>query len=763
VAAIPALDTELAVRRGRVPLLRLPYPVEARPAAGAATEVRVTVRPESDALVRRLLAGLDPALLLVLPGLVELRVVVDGQTRVLRADQAGDDVLLDGRRWRVRGGAGEVDPRLLADRPVEEQGQTRWQATWALPLDGAPGPGAVWAPTATDDPLSLPVLLSASLPLGPDRRRVVPGPLTTAILDGAAEVLVELIAELPAGPEWLRLVPGPLGAGEVDALVGSAVLSALRSAPLLDGRRPDRSVVLDGASEALVGLLTDVVDLLPAAWSASRWEPALRALGVQRIDLARLTELLAGVDRPASWWHALYDALPPDRDQLGALPVPLVGGRVAPSPRGLLLADLGADLAPLGLRVVDPEAAHPVLLRLGAHPAEPRTLLEDPRVRSAVRAAADNWDLDRDDPAAVTEAVLALVADVRPGELPWLADLLLPDSRGGWRPAGELLLPGGRLAAVVDPEAGFGLAYLGRHRPETLLAVGVLADFAVVPVDAAEGVDGLDDWLATLAPGEEPDLVVRDLDLVRPEAWPVALRMLQEGDLLRLPYVRWWLAAHPVVGGARPADLRAPGSDPRLVGLYDEAVVVLPGVRTSLDEVLADDPQGLLDRLADPARKVGRDQLRAICAALVLASPAIEPPDAIRAVLDGEVVVVAPEDAVLVDRPDLLPRTPPYAVVPVPLELAVGLAELFDLALASELLPDANLDPAAAAAQLLVRDAAGHLVEVSWAVVGEHDVWCDVDGQARAEAWRTGRWQDRHVIAARLRGAPAGEDDLDPV
>src|SRR3712207_8395466 len=39
-------------------------------------------------------------------------------------------------------------------------------------------PQVVRAPTPTDDPLSLPALLAASLPLGPDRRRVQPGPLT---------------------------------------------------------------------------------------------------------------------------------------------------------------------------------------------------------------------------------------------------------------------------------------------------------------------------------------------------------------------------------------------------------------------------------------------------------------------------------------------------------------------------------------------------------------------------------------------------------
>ena len=664
VQAEPTLRDELAARDGHVPLLRLPLPSDAVPRTGFDTEVRVVLRPEAVAALQAQLDGLEPSLLLVLPGLH--RVEVAG--RVLDAVPDGDDVLLDGVRWRVASSTGELDPALLTGRPVEERTQTRWTVTWAIPVsaDGVPGgltagTQVFRAPTRTDDPLSLPALLAASLPLGPDRRRIAPGPLCDAILGHAADALGTLLPTLADDPARLTFVPAPFAAGEVDAVLGAAVLRVLRQSAFLAGdRRPADAVVLDSASPDLVDVLADVLPgLLPSSWSAQRWAAPLRTLGVRRLDLAELTEVLAGLDRPPSWWGRLYAALPPDRDALGALPVPLADGRLAPGPRGLLLSDAVIDLSPLGLRVVHPAAADPLLLRLGAVSAEPRALLEDPRVRAAVEAA-----IDQEDPAPIVEAVLALVgaADLREGEIAWLSALPLLDREGDWRPAGELLLPSGPLAQVVDTDAGFGVVQAGVAHDDVLAAVGVLRGFSTARVeDGVEDVDGLDDWLASLAPGQEPDLVVRDLDLVRDDAWPRALEILDTAGLLASSYVRWWLAGAPVLGGRRPRSLRVPGTDPLLVGLYDDAPgdparAALLGARTSLEELLADEPEDLLERLADPARAVGRAQLRAVHAALAgddedSEGADLDPPAQVRAVVDGALQVVPAEDAVVIDRP----------------------------------------------------------------------------------------------------------------
>lgn len=796
VAAVPELADELAARAGRVPLLRLPFPATGQLPVGVDTQVLVTVRPDAFDLVTRLLTEVDPALLLVLPGLDELALP---HTALRREQVGGDDVRLAGVRWRVRRAEGALDPALLATRPVEEQSFAQWEITWAIPVDdaGRPQPlpvtAVVRAPTPTDDPMSAPALLAASLPLGRDRRRVQPGPLTEAVLAQAAAELAGLVSELADDPARLTFVPGPLAAGEVDAALGRPLLAALRQAPFLAGdRRPRDAVVLDGASPELVELLSGLLPgLLPAAWSAARWANQLGALGVRRFDLAGLTELLAGLDRPPAWWRRLYEALPPDRDALGALPVPLTSGRLAPGPRGLLIADSVVDLSPLRLPVVHPQAAAPLLLRLGAVQAEPRDLLADPRVRAAVEAAGQEEDPD---PGALVEAVLALVgaAGLRAGDLPWLAALPLPTVDGDRRPAGELFLGDGPLARVVDLEAGFGVVRPGLAPDEVLAAVGVLRGFAVLAADEATDVDGLQEWLAELPPGAEPGAVVGDLDLVRPDAWPQALDLLERDGLLALPYVRWWLAGAPVLAGRVPRELRVPGTDPRLAGLFDDApgdpdLAARLGAQTSLAAVLAADPQAVLDRLADPSRRLGRAQVRALHAALARAAPDVEPPAAVRAVLAGRLQVVDAQDAVVVDRPDLLARVRgAYVPVPVPVELAVALADLLDLPTASELLADAELpvEPTAPAGpagawaahvggdlapptgrvraveRLVVPDAAGGQVEVDWAVVGDVDVVRGVAGTARALAWRHGAWHRRFELLARL-GAEFDADDAD--
>lgn len=133
------------------------------------------------------------------------------------------------------------------------------------------------------------------------------------------------------------------------------------------------------------------------------------------------------------------------------------------------------------------------------------------------------------------------------------------------------------------------------------------------------------------------------------------------------PYTAWWLRDHPVLDGRRPAGLRAAGGDPLLEGLYtpadatgfeDEQVLRALGVRTTVAALL-DEPGGaaeLLSRLADPDREVSGRQLHGLYGALAELDPEqVTLPDELRAVVDGEVVVVDAADAVIADAPDLLP------------------------------------------------------------------------------------------------------------
>ncbi|MBO0821163.1 MAG: hypothetical protein J2P26_09965 [Nocardiopsaceae bacterium] len=476
VAGIPALADELAKRDAHVPVLRLPFPSDARPPEGFATEVTL---PPRDAAAAELIAGLldqaGPALLLALPALAEITIVTSAGTRSLTASRSGDRVTIadDGAEavWRVTSAQGTIDPGLLADRPTEERARPGYRLQWSYLtkwsyLTNGPGspvrpPGAdpvVHAPTPTDEPLALPALLLASFPLTPDRRHVAPGPLTDFLVTEAARAYAEFLPVLAAdlGAGVLDLVPGPVAEGPIDGELRRAIAGLLPETPFLpaaDGSvlRPRDAVVLDADRPGLRDFLAPVLAGLAAGPPG---HPAFRALGVRRLSLAELADLLAPLERPPSWWRDLYQALsavPAEhRAELGALPVPLADGRLVRGPRGLLLPGDGLPrpdrLSALGLRVVDPDAAHPLLARLGAVEATPRSVLADP----ATRAAVEN-SLDSEDPLPVAEAVLGLVAatELEPGELPWLSSLALPGADGDWYPADELLLPASPLAEVV--------------------------------------------------------------------------------------------------------------------------------------------------------------------------------------------------------------------------------------------------------------------------------------------------------------------------
>ncbi|MBB5119463.1 molecular chaperone Hsp90 [Streptomyces eurocidicus] len=416
--------------------------------------------------------------------------------------------------------------------------------------------------------------------------------------------------------------------------------------------RPLEAEVVEGAGADTVAVLAELFpSLLPAGLER---RPELRALGVARVPLGEVVDRLAGVTREAAWWRRLYDSLAGvDPDRLTGLPVPLADGRTAVGPRQVLLPLPGAvdaeRLTRLGLKVAHPDAAHPLLEKLGATPAAPRAILTTPQVRAAVAGSLDAdeiWDEDALDADELADVVLTLVRDANlaPGDEPWLGALALPDEDGEPAPAGELILPGSPFARVVRPgelaACDAGLAERWGEQP--LTAVGVLATFALVRAtdvvldpdeleprdgdfaepDDAGLLDAVDVWCEDVLDGlpETPVppvateiVAVRDLDLVDDDAWPEALALLALPPLrdaltapVRVllpdgttesvrPYTAWWLRGHPVLDGRRPAGLRVAGGDPLLAGLYeaadaaglaDDQVLRALGVRTSAAALL---------------------------------------------------------------------------------------------------------------------------------------------------------------------------------
>ena len=888
-AGVPSLQDELAARGGNVPVLRLPFPADATPPEGFDTAVILPLRDESAySLVRRLLVETGPALLLALPALAEVTIEADGLTRTLAARHDGKTTTITDARahdepssapqvtvttWHSVAAHGPLDPALLADRPVEERDRPAWSVRWAVPVESTGLTAAmtvpcrlpedvapvVHAPTPSDEPLGLPALLLASFPLSPDRRHVAPGPLTDFLVERAADAYAGLLPELAPGHGLLDLVPGPVARGELDIRLRQAIVGRLPGVAFLPAAQgservqPRDALLLD--TTAPPALAPYLADLIPGLLGGPQRHPAYATLGIKRLPIAEVADQVAAVEREPFWWRGLYAALadvyPVALPELGALPVPLADGRLVRGPRGVLLPGPGlsdpATLAPLRLRVVDPGAVHPLLARLGALEATPRSVLDHPATIAAVDAS-----LDEEDPEPIAAAVLALVqaADVQPGEFPWLADLALPTDDDQWDPAGDLLLPGGELAEVVAADADFGVVdpeFVDRYGERVLAAVGVLSSFGLLtasdvdfgdsgpldddsPADVADlDLDGAQDWAQAIRDrftegGPVPPVAVditavRDLELVDPPRWPRAMEILTSRPRLRAALVRptlvrladgsvtdvpsytaWWLRTHPVLAGHRPDGLRSATGDPLLEGLYDDVSEVTDpvltrlladpevsralGVRASLTGLLAepDGPDDLLERLADPARPVTRQQLRFLWMALAAAGPAITPPDRIRVVQGDQVLVADAADVLVLDSPDLWPLVAGRPLVLAPYDLALVLSELLDVPVASEELPGhvqttGERHPVPGLVHAVFPDAPeSYLAHDKLIVDGMPVTWRCADGEVHASspvglasglAWASGRWQARHLLATLLASPDESarlhaEADLDP-
>nr|BFE32993.1 hypothetical protein GCM10010200_052440 [Actinomadura rugatobispora] len=668
--------------------------------------------------------------------------------------------------------------------------------------------------------------LLRGLPAAPALLDLVPGPVAAGELD--ARIRRAVLDRLPEVP----LLPV---AGDHDDLEGERARARGRDAVVVDGATPALLDLLadeegKGAEVVLPGLLPVGWPVRHAALTAlgvRRVELAdvvdeLAALDRPPAWWRRLYEALTGASADAL--GALPVPLAPD-DVHG-------GGRVVRGPRGLLIAADGVDPSglggPLGLRFVHPEAVHPLLARLGAVEAGPRAVLGDPAVRAAVEGS-----FEADDPDEIAAAVLGLVAAAHldPGEAPWLAELALPGADGDLYPAGELLLPGSPLREVMADDAPFGIApddLVERWGADTLAAAGVLDGFALAraedvdlfalaDLDESHDLDGEDGWaedaLARLGgPQDLPPQVaefqaVRDLELVA--GWPAALRLLTGPDLraavvrpahvtvhdgrrVAVPsYTAWWLRRHPVLDGRRPGEFRLDEGDDLLAGLYDPVPQDAPhdrelllalGVRTSLADLL-DEPGGateLLERLGDPSRTVSRAHLSALWTALAdtaavqegdAVPEAHEPPERVRAIVDGRVEVADAADALVLDRPDLLPLLTGQPLVIASAGHAGPLAALLDLPLASEEVSGA-VETGGGAVTRPVPDAVRAVLPEAPAAYTAHETrtlvvdgqpvpwWYGDDGEihadgpwglARALAWATGRWEDRLQAEALLR------------
>ena len=686
----------------RVPVLRLVWPTLDRPVEGADTEIVLRLRDGVDAVA--LLAAMRSEavdLLLELPALESIRIGDDEFRRTQRAFSAGvDEISIGDQNW------------LQYQTP---------RARWLVPVVGervSPvGSDVLRAPTRSDEELSLPALLIADVRMQPDRRRVLPGARIAELAAGYSE----FVRALPA-PDRIAMVPVPsLGRSAVDSILREAIIAELRESawvPVIGDDEvaiPTRATVLPGLTSELASVLAEVIpDLVRPEVSGQHQLAALAQVDVHRIGLARVAELLSGLQRSPRWWHELYAALDGlvidsvAAEELGSIAVPLADGRTVTGPRTTVTADSleliendsTTTLPVHWARLVHPAASHPLLGRLGSRHVDAADLLADPALQSAIE------DVHDDEADELADAVLALAAKVSdPSTLPsWLGLLPLPDTDGELRSADELLLPGAPLHDVLVDESPFGTidrALVERFGGEALRAVGVGWTFSVIRDELPTGPDhDLDDevsWWSTLTSDPDTLVAVRDLDLVDDHRWPQALSLLAQDSVTapllrdRDGYVAWWLRRHASVDGQRLGALRYVG-DATFDGVLDALVhphaEALRGVLAAADDLDAELVQVIVDQLAEPARTptpaVVADIYRRLGAAVasgVVDAEQVGLPDGVRT-LSG--AVVDPATALVLDKPWFAAVVPLDRLVVGSIETSSSLAQLLDLPVASE-------------------------------------------------------------------------------
>ena len=843
---------------------------------GFDTQVRMPLRPGLEPELRTVLAAVDDGLLFALPGLQTVEIELDGATRIIRRVDATEDfggpvvssaisarsdipglssisdissisaisVITDGSRstrYRTIARSGRIPAGLLLDRPVEERNRTSWQLTWVLPEadpdrqtgfapNRAPTQTFLGAPTPTDEPLSLPARLIGTFPVDDTRRRLAPGPLSDHLLREAAAGYVELVFAVPAA-ERLVLVPAagfPLG--PVDGTLRAEIVTRLSRARIVrtalgDALAPVEARVVARISDRAAALLGRAVPGLLLPPNGPGQLEALRVLGVIQIPLAEATGAMAGIDGPPSFWHDVYDALSDESgEDLANLPVPLSGGGRRIGPAGCLLPGPDAvdrellaratRLAP-DMRMVHPDAAHPVLARLGALPADADAVLADPALIGVFTDFREDLEESDPDPAELTElATLALdlaSSATVSGEL--LAQVVLTDASGeGW-PATELLAPGAPLAEVLVDDAD--LPMLGpewtAYPADVLSRVGVRTGLKIVQVENADAdLPDLAQWWSEVVGNDLPPetfSAIADLDLVDDRKWPRVLALIAADPQARAAltdgpepaYSRWWLSRFAVLAGRRPGEWRLPAATD-LVGVYDalpalaessgpygfdNAVAGAIGVLTGGADAVRADPGALVARLADPRRDVPVvlvPALTALATDALAGDPDVRLPASVRT-LSG--AVVNADSAAVLDLPWFAQVLGVDRLVPGGTDPA-RVAHLLDLDLVSETLdirvlagsigqPSAeqlraaglaayqlgaqlaDLFPAGAllvAGELAVSVDGGSDRSVRWWPGAGEAILTDgsAEGIGRAVAYRAGRWSDREQAVGAARG-----------
>ena len=627
---------------------------------------------------------------------------------------------------------------------------------------------------------------------------LVPTGLAAGALDRA--IRDEILAVLPGTP-MVRAVEDRALLRPLDAVVVEGADDSFNAvlAPIVRGlirsTRQDR-LALDALHVRRLEL-AEVVDQLGgvAADEAPEWWRNLYSSLAGMVTDALLRESLGTLPVPLADGRLVRGAR----------------GLLLPGPE--IPTDILAAFGEYGVRVVHPEAVDPALKRLGALSATPRSLLEDSSVRTAVEHSIEADDPDAIAHAVLSLVAadpsqaegLWWLSDLglrdADGDLVPANALVIPGS------GAEEVLDDQEVAPVARE-------LLDRYGQPALEAVGVLGSLGLVTAsdvaldqlpEALKDLDGIEDWAYDVAPdgsrygatvGEL--MAIRDLDWITDDAWPRVLELLGASPDLRralvtqvrvvgpddrplgVPsYAAWWIRDRVLLEDGEPLAGRAdPEAEPVLAQFLGEAppwtAGLDPEVRTAVGLVRdvgdldADGIGLLLERLAEPEREVEESDLLRLWRHLgTLSLFPGDAPEHVRVLADdGLTHVIEAGHAVVVDGPMWLQRADLGGFVVASGAAADGLSDLFDVPMAQEV-AEGKIDDAGTAADVpaIVRELVPEVpptwweheeltvdgVEVSWWVDAEGAPHAATfDGLAKALAWASGRWDQRHVIRAVL-------------
>ena len=240
-----------------------------------------------------------------------------------------------------------------------------------------------------------------------------------------------------------------------------------------------------------------------------------------------------------------------------------------------------------------------------------------------------------------------------------------------------------------------------------------------------------------------------------------ALVLTPDGRRVAVPSPSaWWLHEAPLLEGRCPVEVRLPGDD-RLAAFFpvvarppgvDDDLLRALGVHTTLDDWVStpDGVDELLEMLADEDVEVDVDLLVEVCRVLTDVDELPEPPERVRAVVEGRTRVTDAADVVVAVAPHhaLVLRTPHVPGTP-------RLADVLDLDSSDDARCGASLldDGTEQAVPALPVQGGWPTVyrehdqleiggtEVDWWVADDGEVHAaTMDGLARGLAWSSGQW-----------------------